>query len=102
MKYKYQKEIYEYLATIPKGKVVTYGQIAKYLGNKGLSRYVGNILHINPEPFKYPCFKVVNSKGHLAENFGSKGGIETQKKRLENDGVEVIDYTVDLSVYQCK
>ena len=42
-------EIYEYLTTIPNGKVVTYGQIAEHLGNKRLSRAVGNALHKNPD-----------------------------------------------------
>lgn len=96
-----KQKVYDYLKTIPKGKVVTYGQIAEYLGNKKLARVVGNILHVNPDPIGQPCFKVVNAKGELAENFGG-GGIEVQKKRLEADGVEVIDNKVDLGRYQMK
>ena len=94
-------KVYNYLMKIPQGKVVTYGQIAKYLGNKNLSRVVGNILHVNPDPIKYPCYKVVNSKGELSNNFGD-GGIEVQKKRLEEDGVEVINNCVVLEKYQYK
>ena len=56
-------KVYEFLKIIPQGKVVTYGQIAEYLGNKNLARVVGNILHNNPNEEKYPCYKVVNSKG---------------------------------------
>lgn len=93
------QKIYEFLTTIPKGKVVTYAQIAEYLGNKNLCRVVGNILHINPDPIKYPCYKVVNSKGELSKNFGD-GGIEIQKQRLEADGIEVVNYKVDLNQYQ--
>lgn len=48
----YERKRLYYLATIPKGKVVTYGQIAKYLGNKNLSRAIGNILHKNPDKDK--------------------------------------------------
>ena len=92
--------VYHYLTLIPKGKVVTYKQIAIYLGNPNLSRVVGNILHVNPDPIGHPCFKVVNSSGGLASNFGDIGGIETQKARLEADGVEVKNYRVDLSKYQ--
>lgn len=92
------KKVYEFLTTIPKGKVVTYGQIAEYLGNKGLSRVVGNILHRNPEPFKYPRYKVVNREGKLAKHFGL--GIEKQKELLEQEGIIVTDYKVDLSVYR--
>ena len=92
--------IYNFLKIIPVGKVVTYGQIGEYLGNKKLARVVGNILHTNPDPIKYPCYKVVNSKGELAKNFGDIGGIETQKQRLEKDGIEVKYYKVDLKKYQ--
>ena len=47
-----KEKVYEFLRTIPKGKVVTYGQIAEYLGNKKLARVVGNILHNNPDKDK--------------------------------------------------
>ncbi len=96
-----KNQVYEYLKTIPKGKVVTYQQIAEYLGNKNLSRVVGNILHTNPDPLKYPCYKVVNKKGCLSHQFGD-GGIEVQKKRLEKDGIEVINNQVNLKKYQWK
>ena len=59
---KMQEEILKYLLTVPKGKVVTYGQIAEFLGNKNLSRAVGNALHRNPDGDKYPCYKVVNRR----------------------------------------
>ena len=96
------EQVYKYLMLIPKGKVVTYSQIGAALGNKHLARAIGNILHVNPDPLKYPCFKVVNAKGALAKNFGAVGGIEAQRQRLENDGVEVRNYKVDLSVYRWK
>lgn len=92
------QKVYDYLRTIPKGKVVTYGQIAEHLGNKKMSRAVGNILHANPLPDYYPCYKVVNAKGLLAKNFGL--GIEEQKRRLEKDGIKVEDYRVDLEICQ--
>lgn len=94
-----KQKVYEFLRTIPAGKVVTYGQIAEFLGNKKLSRVVGNILHVNPQPDVYPCFKVVNAQGRLAEHFGC-GGLQAQKRRLEADGIEVIHNKVDLGKYQ--
>ncbi len=95
------QKVYEYLTKIPKGKVVTYKQIAESLGNKGLARAVGNILHKNPDGDKYPCYKVLNSKGELAEAFVF-GGKEIQKQRLKKDGINVINNKVDLSLYQWK
>ena len=91
--------VYEYLATIPKGKVVTYGQIAKFLGNPNLARTVGNILHENPDGDKYTCYKVVNAQGKLAENYAF-GGLKFQKMRLEADGIIVNNDKVDLKKYQ--
>lgn len=92
--------ICEYLISIPKGKVVTYKQIAEYLGNPKMARVVGNKLHVNPDPVHYPCYKVVNSKGELSGRFAF-GGINVQKEKLEADGIEVSDdYVVDLEKYQ--
>lgn len=94
-----KEKVYKYLTNIPKGKVVTYGQIAEYLGNKKLARLVGNILHNNPDEDKYPCYKVVDGKGNLSKQFAF-GGIEKQKEKLEKDGIVVINYKVDLDKYK--
>ena len=91
--------VYENVRKIPKGKVATYGQIAFMCGSPKASRAVGYALHFNPDPDNIPCFSVVNRFGALAEKFAF-GGIEEQKRRLEEDGVEVRDdYTVDLNKY---
>ncbi len=79
-------KVYEYLKMIPAGKVVTYGQIASYLGNKHLSRVVGNILHKNPDPINIPCHRVVNCKGQLSSAYAF-GGNDAQRKRLEQEGI---------------
>lgn len=94
-------KVYEYLRTIPSGKVVTYGQIAEHLGNKGLSRVVGTILHKNPDGIGIPCYKVVNNKGLLSEHYAF-GGIEEQKARLERENIPVVDNRVNLTIYRYK
>ena len=94
-----KEKVYKFLTTIPKGKVVTYGQIAEYIQNKTLARVIGNILHNNPDGEKYPCYKVVNSKGKLSNNFAF-GGIEKQKEKLEKEGIIVKNNSVDLKKYQ--
>ncbi len=91
--------IYDAVKLIPQGRVSTYGDIASYLGNPGLSRVVGNALHVNPYQGIVPCHRVVNSQGRLARNFGF-GGLEGQRKRLEAEGVKVLDGKVDLGVYR--
>lgn len=97
----FQSQVLDFLTTIPKGKVVTYGQIAEALGNPGAARAVGNALHRNPDGVKYPCYKVVNSKGELSGRFAF-GGIMVQQERLEKDGVEVINNRVSLAKYQLR
>lgn len=90
--------LYRLLQTIPRGKVATYGQLAEKLGNKKFARVVGNLLHKNPDGNTFPCYKVVNSKGELSKSY-SFGGIEEQKRRLESDGIEVVNYKVDLKKF---
>ena len=94
-----KEKVYELLRTIPKGKVVTYGQIGAYCGNKNLARVVGNILHNNPDPIVTPCHRVVNARGEVAANFGFGGG-EVQRKLLEDEGIVFeLDGRVDLKKY---
>ena len=93
------KRIYEAVKKISKGKVATYAQVAALAGNPKMARAVGNALHKNPEPGIIPCHRVVDSKGHLADEFAF-GGAGVQAKLLEEEGVEVIDNIVDLKKYQ--
>jgi len=81
-----KEKVYRFLTTIPKGQVATYGQIAVALGNKNLSRAVGNILHKNPDPSWYPCHRVVNVKGQVSARFAF-GGATAQRKLLEQEGI---------------
>jgi len=92
------KRIYDGVKKIPKGKVATYGQVAALAGNPRMSRAVGNALHKNPDPCGIPCYRVVNSKGELADEFAF-GGKDIQKNLLEADGIEVINGRVDLKKY---
>ncbi len=94
------EKVYAYLRQVPKGKVVTYGQIACAVGNPRAARQVGYALHVNPEPFVIPCHRVVNRFGRLAPAFAF-GGREVQAALLREEGVEVgEDCVVDLSKYQ--
>lgn len=90
--------LYSLLATVPSGCVVTYGQLALMLGNRHFARAVGNALHNNPDGNKYPCYKVVNSRGELSSAYAF-GGITEQKRRLEAEGILVENGKVDLNRY---
>ncbi len=84
---------------IPRGKVATYGQIARLIGHPRAARQVGWALHVNPEPIIVPCHRVVNRNGALSGAFAF-GGMDMQRNLLESEGV-CFDQTgcVDLSVY---
>ena len=91
--------IYEVVRRIPKGKVATYGQIARLAGNPRWSRVVGYALHVNPDPEGIPCFRVVNRLGAVSKAFAF-GGENRQITLLEEDGVPCPDGIVDLKKYQ--
>ena len=93
------QQVLEYLTRIPRGRVVTYGQIAAALGNPKWARAVGNALHRNPDGEKYPCYKVVSASGKLAEHYAF-GGKTAQKHRLEAEGICVMHDRVDLRKFQ--
>lgn len=93
-------KIYAVVRRIPKGKVATYGQIARLAGNPKWSRVVGYALHVNPKPYVIPCHRVVNRFGQPSRAFAF-GGENVQIELLQAEGVEVCrNGTVDLSIYQ--
>ena len=94
-----EEKVLAFLQTIPRGKVVTYGQIAAALGNRKLARAVGNALHRNPDGVRYPCYKVVSAQGKLSRHYAF-GGAAAQCRRLQEEGIEVTGDRVDLSQYQ--
>ncbi len=79
--------VYDLLLTVPEGKVTTYGAIGKKLHIN--PRFVGRILHVNPDAPRVPCHRVVKSDGHLAGGY-ALGGNDGQKKRLLAEGVEFV------------
>jgi methylated-DNA-protein-cysteine methyltransferase-like protein len=80
------------VAQIPKGRVMTYGQIAALCGNPRSARIVGGIAHFgNPD---LPWQRVVMKNGGLARGF--PGGLQGHKKALEADKVKISDYRVDI------
>ncbi len=91
------EKVYEIVKKIPEGRVATYGQIARLLGNPRYSRVVGYALHVNPSPDTIPCFRVVNRDGRTSPAFAF-GGQDVQKELLLSEGVEFLpNGNVDLS-----
>lgn len=95
------EKIYEVVKRIPKGKVATYGQIARLAGNPHWSQIVGYALHVNPDPKNIPCYRVVNRFGEVSGGFAF-GGEDVQIELLKADGVKLNDGKVDLEKYLWK
>ncbi len=94
----FDQSVYEYVKSVPQGKVTTYGMIARAIGRPRAARQVGNALHRNPTPGIVPCHRVVNREGRLAPAFAF-GGIEVQARLLEEEGVTVKDGYVEMERY---
>ncbi len=93
-------KVYEVVCTIPVGRLATYGDVARKLGNIHLSRIVGYALHANPYFGIVPCHRVVSGSGSLSKGFAF-GGIDVQKQMLTSEGVQVDDnYCVCLDKYR--
>ncbi len=72
------------LKKIPRGKVVSYSELAKACGTS--PRAVGRILHSNKYPDEYPCYKVVRKDGSIS---GYSLGIKEKIKRLKAEGIKI-------------
>jgi O-6-methylguanine DNA methyltransferase len=95
----FTKKVYTLTKQIPKGKVATYGQLARLAGSPGAARAVGMLMKTNPNAPHTPCHRVVASNGKLTGYSGGKG-ISTKKEMLLSEGVSFKGDIVDLSVSQ--
>ena len=86
--YDFQKRVLLKLSQVPRGKVVSYGQLAGKIGAPGAARAVGTALARNPFPIILPCHRVVKSTGHLG-NFG--GGQKLKEALLRLEGIKLSD-----------
>lgn len=81
------EKIYSVIRKIPRGKVATYGQIAKLAGMGSHARLVGYALHALTPEKRVPWHRVVGAGGKIS--LGGEG-YTVQRKLLEAEGVEFI------------
>ena len=84
----FQLKVWNYLKKIPKGKVVTYLEVAKSIGKPKAFRAVANAIGKNPYPPKIPCHRVIKSDGSLG-GYSGKGGINEKRRLLKLEKVFV-------------
>ena len=82
----FQQQVLRAEYGIPRGRVSTYGRIARHIGVPQGARAVGNALARNPFPLVIPCHRAVRSDGRLG---GFRGGLEMKADLLRLEGVEI-------------
>jgi methylated-DNA-[protein]-cysteine S-methyltransferase len=75
------RQVWDIARTIPFGQTLTYGDIARRLGDVALSRAVGQALGANPIPIIVPCHRVVAADGRTG-GFSAPGGVSTKLRLL--------------------
>jgi methylated-DNA-[protein]-cysteine S-methyltransferase len=86
----FQKSVWKQIAKIAFGKTISYGDIAKQIGNPKAVRAVGGAVGSNPIPLIIPCHRVMGSSGKITGYSGGKG-IPTKKWLLNQEGIKTID-----------
>ena len=77
----FQKKVWAVLCRIPKGKTITYKELAKKVGRPKAVRAVANAVGANPLAPRIPCHRVVRSDGSLG-GYSGRGGVNTKRKLL--------------------
>lgn len=97
----FRNRVLKAVASIPVGKVASYGQIAGLVGSPRAGRQVGGVLRSLKDVTNIPWWRVVNSKGEISIKGNWFATKELQKTLLEAEGVRVADnYVVDMAKFR--
>lgn len=91
MKDDFKENVYMLVASIPYGRVMTYGDIATLCGHPRVARQVGGLAHFGPT--QLPWHRVVNRFGECAS--GYYGGKEGHARDLVAEGFLIRDYKIE-------
>ena len=83
-----KNRVYYLTSQIPKGKVSTYGHLAKAMRKPNATRTIGKILNINPNPVIIPCHRVVYADGEIG---GYCNGINEKIELLSTEGIIIVN-----------
>ncbi|MEX0932963.1 MAG: MGMT family protein [Candidatus Pacearchaeota archaeon] len=98
----FQEQVYNILKKVPKGKVTTYGDLAKALNFKPLtSRAIGTAMNKNPHPGTHknqvPCHRVIKYSGEVG---GFAHGTKRKIKMLKSEDIKINKNKIDLVKYR--
>lgn len=92
--------VYDFVRTVPRGTVVTYGQVALELGSPAAARAVGYALNALHGDTDVPWWRVINARGAISLK-GRGASADLQRKLLEREGIEfAADDTCELRRYR--
>jgi methylated-DNA-[protein]-cysteine S-methyltransferase len=83
----FHRRVYDLTRRIPPGSTVSYGEIARGLGDAGAARAVGQALGRNPFVLVVPCHRVLAAGGRSG-GFSASGGVATKMRLLEIEGAQ--------------
>jgi len=92
------KNVWQVVADIPRGHVLTYGDVARLAGMSRAARRVSQAMRRAPRKLELPWHRVVNAQGKISFPADSTG-YRRQKDRLEEEGVVFIEGKIDLERY---
>jgi len=83
-----EQQVYKKLTQVPRGKVTSYGELARAVGLKNGQRVIGQIMKKNPYPVIIPCHRVVKSDGKVG---GYAYGDKIKTNMLKKEGLTIKD-----------
>lgn len=94
----WKKAVWQVVQGIPRGHVLTYGEVARLAGKARWARRVSQAMRRTPRGVSLPWHRVVNAQGKISFPADSHGYTE-QKDRLQEEGVVFLDGKIDLDRY---
>lgn len=94
----WKKSVWQVVRGIPRGHVLTYGEVARLAGKARWARRVSQAMRRTPRGVSLPWHRVVNAQGKISFPADSHGYME-QKNRLQDEGVVFLDGKIDLERY---
>ena len=89
------QSVWQVVCDIPSGHVLTYGEVARLSGMPRYARRVSQAMRWAPRGMSLPWHRVINAQGKISFPADSNG-YQTQKSRLEKEGVVFLNGKVDL------
>ncbi|TXH01429.1 MAG: MGMT family protein [Candidatus Moraniibacteriota bacterium] len=87
-KQSFRERVYRVVARIPRGRVLSYSEVARLAGRPGAARSVGTAMKENSNPKQIPCHRVVRADGSIGEY--AFGGPKAKLEKLKREGVKFL------------